>query len=113
MVSYTIGLVRRKGPIIFDRLIGKWVTENSQLSKTTTQTGCSGVPCAFIRIAGTFLLPCGGGLASALLLRVGETCFFIFSSRIIFSSRRSFETFMRTIYYSALQKSFNNRKVIL
>ena len=83
MVNYTIGLVRRKGPIIFDRLIGKWVTENSQLSKTTTQTGCSGVPCAFIRIPGTFLLPCGGGLASALLLRVGETCFFIFFLRIL------------------------------
>jgi len=32
MVNYTIGLVRRKGLIIFDRLIGKWVTENSQLS---------------------------------------------------------------------------------
>ena len=89
MINYTIGLVRRKGPIIFDRLIGKWVTENSQLSKTTTQTSCSGVPCAFIRIVGTFLLPCGGGLASALLLRVGETCFFIFSSRIHFPSGRN------------------------
>ena len=55
---------------------------------TTTQTGCSGVPCAFVRIVGTFLLPCGGGLASALLLRVEETCFFIFSSCVHFPIRK-------------------------
>ena len=84
MINYAIGLVRRKGPIIFNRLIGKWITENLQLSKTTTQTGCSGVLCAFIRIPGTFLLPCCGGLASALLLRDGETCFFIFFLRVLF-----------------------------